>query len=119
TSNTWQPMKFARGQTTPFNNNTASLNGPWTGLKGNALPMATILDSGQGQLDFASRHEHPRPCGEERAIHQTGVQGDVGLHLRHGDGGDLAEALSRLAAYLLFCVRSPADALRNRVDSRF
>ncbi len=43
TSNTWQPMKFARGQTTPFNNNTASLNGPWTGLKGNALPMATIL----------------------------------------------------------------------------
>lgn len=43
TSNTWQPMKFARGQTEPFNNNTASLNGPWTGLKGNALPMATIL----------------------------------------------------------------------------
>ncbi len=42
-SNTWQPMKFARGQTTPFNNGTASLNGPWTGLKGNALPMATIL----------------------------------------------------------------------------
>jgi hypothetical protein len=43
TTNTWQPMKFARGQTTPFNNNTADLNGPWTGLKGNALPMATIL----------------------------------------------------------------------------
>jgi len=43
TSNTWQPMKFARGQTTPFTNNTASLNGPWTGLKGSALPMATIL----------------------------------------------------------------------------
>lgn len=42
-SNTWQPMKFARGQTTPFDNNTASLDGPWTGLKGNALPMATIL----------------------------------------------------------------------------
>ena len=42
-TNTWQPMKFARGQTTPFNNNTASLNGPWTGLKGNALPSATIL----------------------------------------------------------------------------
>jgi len=36
-------MKFARDQTTPFNNNTASLNGPWTGLKGAALPMATIL----------------------------------------------------------------------------
>ena len=43
TSNTWQPMKFARGQTTPFNNNTAGLNGPWTRLQGNALPMATIL----------------------------------------------------------------------------
>jgi hypothetical protein len=42
-ANAWQPMKFARGQTTPFNNNTASLYGPWTGLKGNALPMATIL----------------------------------------------------------------------------
>lgn len=42
-SNTWQPMKLARGQTTPFNNNTASLDGPWTGLTGNALPMATIL----------------------------------------------------------------------------
>ncbi|MBW8831773.1 MAG: hypothetical protein JF606_20605 [Burkholderiales bacterium] len=42
TSNTWQPMKFARGQTTPFNN-TASLNGPWTRLQGSALPSATIL----------------------------------------------------------------------------
>ena len=42
-TNAWQPMKFARGQTQPFNNNSASLNGPWTGLKGNALPMATIL----------------------------------------------------------------------------
>ena len=41
--NTWQPMKFARGQTTPFDNDTASLNGPWTRLKGNALPMARIL----------------------------------------------------------------------------
>ena len=36
-------MKFARGQTTPFTNGTTSLAGPWTGLKGNALPMATIL----------------------------------------------------------------------------
>lgn len=43
TSNNWQPMRFARGQTTPFDNNTASLNGPWTGLNGNALPMAKIL----------------------------------------------------------------------------
>ena len=42
-SNTSQPMKFARGQTTPFTNNIASLNGPWIGLKGNALPMAKIL----------------------------------------------------------------------------
>ncbi len=42
-SNTWQPMKFARGMTTPFNNNTATLNGPWTRLQGNALPSATIL----------------------------------------------------------------------------
>lgn len=43
TSNTWQPMRFARGQTTPFNNNTASLNGPWTRLNGSALPLASIL----------------------------------------------------------------------------
>jgi hypothetical protein len=42
-SNTWQPMKFARGQTTPFSTNTASLNGPWTRLKGNALPSGKIL----------------------------------------------------------------------------
>ncbi len=41
-SNTWQPMKFERGQTTPFSNNNG-LDGPWTRLKGNALPMATIL----------------------------------------------------------------------------
>ena len=43
TSNTWQPMKFARGMWTSFSNNTASLNGPWTALNGSALPMATIL----------------------------------------------------------------------------
>jgi len=42
-SNAWQPMNFARGMTTPFNNNTASLNGPWSRLKGSALPMASIL----------------------------------------------------------------------------
>jgi hypothetical protein len=42
-SNTWQPMKFARGQWTSFNKSTASLNGPWTRLKGSALPMAKIL----------------------------------------------------------------------------
>jgi len=42
TSNTWQPIKFARGMTTPFNG-AASLNGPWTRLQGKALPMATIL----------------------------------------------------------------------------
>lgn len=38
----WSPMKFDRGQTTPFTNNN-SLAGPWTPLKGAALPMATIL----------------------------------------------------------------------------
>jgi len=42
-TNSWKPMKFDRGQTTPFTGNTASLNGPWTALKGNALPMAAIL----------------------------------------------------------------------------
>ena len=42
-TNTWQPMKFARGQTTSFAGNTASLNGPWARLQGKALPMATIL----------------------------------------------------------------------------
>src|SRR2546430_12597309 len=43
TSNTWQPMKFARGQTTPFNNNIDSLNGPWPGFKAHVLPMVTVL----------------------------------------------------------------------------
>jgi hypothetical protein len=42
-SNTWQPMHFDRGMTTPFTNNTASEDGPWTPLHGAALPMATIL----------------------------------------------------------------------------
>jgi hypothetical protein len=42
-SNAWQPMKFARGMTTPFPSNTASLNGPWTRLQGNALPSASVL----------------------------------------------------------------------------
>jgi hypothetical protein len=41
-SNSWQPMRFDRGQTTPFNG-TASLNGPWSRLQGAALPMAGIL----------------------------------------------------------------------------
>lgn len=36
-------MKFERGQTTPFPNNTASSNGPWTLLNGNALPTGPIL----------------------------------------------------------------------------
>jgi hypothetical protein len=42
-SNTSRAMRFARGQTTPFNNSIASLIGPWTRLSGNALPMETIL----------------------------------------------------------------------------
>lgn len=42
-SNNWLPMKFARGQTTPFLAGIASLNGPWTRLQGSALPMASIL----------------------------------------------------------------------------
>jgi len=42
-ANTWQSMKFDRGQTTSFAGNKASLNGPWAALKGKALPMATIL----------------------------------------------------------------------------
>jgi len=42
-NNKWQPMKFDRGQTTPFTNNTASLAGPWTALKGKALPSGPIL----------------------------------------------------------------------------
>ena len=42
-SNSWQPMNFDRGQTTPFGSNIASLNGPWTPLKGAALPTAQIL----------------------------------------------------------------------------
>lgn len=36
-------MKFERGQTTPFPDDTASSNGPWTLLKGNALPTGPIL----------------------------------------------------------------------------
>jgi hypothetical protein len=42
-SNNWQPMKFDRGQTTAFAGSTGSLNGPWTALKGSALPMSRIL----------------------------------------------------------------------------
>jgi hypothetical protein len=42
-SNSWQPMKFDRGQTKSFVGNIASLYGTWTSLKGNALPMARIL----------------------------------------------------------------------------
>jgi hypothetical protein len=42
-SNNWKPMKFDRGQTTSFSSNSASLDGPWTALKGKALPMAKIL----------------------------------------------------------------------------
>ncbi|MES2442735.1 MAG: M23 family metallopeptidase [Pseudomonadota bacterium] len=36
-------MKFAHGMSTPFPNGVASINGPWTLLKGKALPAATIL----------------------------------------------------------------------------
>ena len=36
-------MKFERGQTTPYTDSTASPNGPWTMLKGSALPTGPIL----------------------------------------------------------------------------
>jgi hypothetical protein len=36
-------LKFDRGQTTPFTSNTASLAGPWTALKGKALPSGPVL----------------------------------------------------------------------------
>lgn len=36
-------MKFERGQTTPYLNQTASPLGPWTNLKGSALPTGEIL----------------------------------------------------------------------------
>lgn len=36
-------IKFDHGQTTPFTNNTASVNGPWTLLNGNALPAGKVL----------------------------------------------------------------------------
>jgi hypothetical protein len=36
-------MKFDHGQTTPFTNSTASVNGPWTLLKGAALPSGQVL----------------------------------------------------------------------------
>ena len=42
-SNTTQTMNFDRGQTTPFANDTARLQGPWTRLLGKPLPMAHIL----------------------------------------------------------------------------
>src|SRR5215469_4501540 len=71
------------------------------------------MDSGQRLLDFASWHEHRRPCAEERGIHQSGVQGNVGLHLRHGDGGDLAEAVSRLTVWR----RRPFVSRYSRRDS--
>lgn len=37
------PMKFEHGQTTPFTDSTASLNGPWTLLNGSTLPTGPIL----------------------------------------------------------------------------
>ena len=36
-------INFDRGMTTPFATSWASLDGPWTGLKGKPLPKATIL----------------------------------------------------------------------------
>jgi hypothetical protein len=36
-------MKFERGQTTPYTDDTAAPNGPWTLLKGAALPTGPIL----------------------------------------------------------------------------
>lgn len=36
-------MKFEHGQTTPYTDSTASLGGPWTLLKGSALPTGPIL----------------------------------------------------------------------------
>ena len=36
-------MKFERGQTTPYTNSTAASTGPWTMLKGSALPDGPIL----------------------------------------------------------------------------
>ncbi len=37
------PMKFERGQTTPFTNSSAPLSGPWTLLNGSTLPNGPIL----------------------------------------------------------------------------
>jgi len=36
-------IKFDHGQTTPFTNQTASLNGPWTLLKGKSLPAGEVM----------------------------------------------------------------------------
>lgn len=36
-------IKFDHGQTTSYANNNASVNGPWTLLKGNALPAGKVL----------------------------------------------------------------------------
>jgi murein DD-endopeptidase MepM/ murein hydrolase activator NlpD len=36
-------IKFDHGQTTSYANNTASVNGPWTLLNGNALPAGKVL----------------------------------------------------------------------------
>ena len=36
-------IKFDHGQTTSYANNTASVNGPWTLLKGSALPAGKVL----------------------------------------------------------------------------
>lgn len=36
-------IKFDHGQTTSYANNTASVNGPWTLLNGNALPTGKVL----------------------------------------------------------------------------
>lgn len=37
------PIKFDHGQTTPYTNQNASVNGPWTLLKGKALPAGEVM----------------------------------------------------------------------------
>src|SRR5438046_2522724 len=70
-------------------------NRNWTNWVSNCNNAKNCLITAMPNNKSSARHENPRTWGEERAIYQTGIQADVGLHLRHGDGGDLAEALSR------------------------
>ena len=97
-SNTTQTMKFDRGQTQPFGSNVASLRGPWTRLKGAAVPMASIFVwaphqvgnwtyNGIPAVDYQSIFDHFVDSGEMPdtvSCHNNGATYDSNWIPTHG-----------------------------------